>query len=58
MVKAKDDYGKTNYIKVRMNDLEKETLKKRAEMLKMSMSDYIRYCCLTNPPVKVKKDNQ
>jgi hypothetical protein len=41
---------KDKYVKVRLTEVEKELLGKRAVALKMTMSDYIRYCCLSNPP--------
>lgn len=37
---------KDNSVKVRLTSLEKDKLKKNADRLNMSMSDYIKYCCL------------
>ena len=45
---------KTNYVRVRLTQQEKEILKEKAEALKMSMSDYIKYCCLINTPPAAK----
>lgn len=39
---------KDNSVKVRLTSLEKDKLKKNADRLNMSMSDYIKYCCLIN----------
>lgn len=41
---------KDTYVKVRLTEVEKELLQQRAAALKMTMSDYIKYCCLINPP--------
>lgn len=41
---------KDTYVKVRLTEVEKNLLSKKAETFNMSMSDYIRYCCLVNPP--------
>lgn len=41
---------KDTYAKVRLTQLEKDLLQKRASHMNMSMSDYIKYCCLINPP--------
>jgi len=46
---------KTESIRVRLTEQEKLMLQDRAEKLNMSMSDYIKYCCLVNPPAEVKK---
>ncbi len=43
---------KTDVIRVRVTVQEKVQLQERAKKLNMSMSDYIRYCCLINPPIK------
>jgi antitoxin component of RelBE/YafQ-DinJ toxin-antitoxin module len=43
---------KTDYVKIRLTPQEKELLKEFAENLNMTMSDYIKYCCLLKPPVK------
>lgn len=42
--------GKDTYVRIRLTEVEKDMLKKKAEVLRMSMSDYIKYCCLINPP--------
>lgn len=41
---------KDTYVKVRLTQVEKVLLKQKAAALNMSMSDYIKYCCLINPP--------
>jgi hypothetical protein len=43
---------KTEVVRVRLTKQEKVLLQERAEKLNMSMSDYIKYCCLINPPIK------
>ncbi|NLZ45351.1 MAG: hypothetical protein GX896_01525 [Clostridiales bacterium] len=43
---------KTEVVRVRLTEQEKVLLQERAKKLNMSMSDYIRYCCLINPPIK------
>lgn len=40
---------KETYVKVRLTNLEKELIKKKAAALNMSMSDYIKWCCLIKP---------
>lgn len=42
---------KTEVVRVRLTEQEKILLQERAEKLNMSMSDYIKYCCLINPPL-------
>lgn len=46
---------KDKYAKVRLTEIEKELLKQKAAALNMSVSDYIKYCCLINPPVPKQK---
>jgi hypothetical protein len=41
---------KDAYAKVRLTQAEKELLQEKAAALNMSVSDYIKYCCLINPP--------
>lgn len=41
---------KDTYAKVRLTQIEKELLQKKAVALNMSVSDYIKYCCLISPP--------
>lgn len=41
---------KDTYAKVRLTQIEKELLQEKATALGMSVSDYIKYCCLINPP--------
>lgn len=40
---------KSEVVRVRLTKLEKEKLISYAESLSMSMSDYIKYCCLIEP---------
>lgn len=50
--------SKTTYVRARVNELEKELFEKKAKALEMTVSDYIRYCCLINPPKEEKsKEN-
>ena len=47
---------KTEVVRVRLTEYEKEKLMDHAEKLNMTMSDYIKYCCLIDPPnLKIKK---
>lgn len=41
---------KDTYAKVRLTQAEKELLQQKAAAANMSISDYIKYCCLINPP--------
>lgn len=41
---------KDTYAKVRLTQMEKELLQQKAAFYNMSVSDYIRYCCLIEPP--------
>jgi len=41
---------KTEIARVRLTGIEKALLQERADKLNMSISDYIKYCCLINPP--------
>lgn len=45
---------KTDYVKVRLTELEKIQLQENAKNVNMTMSDFIKYCCLINPPLKIK----
>lgn len=45
---------KTDSIKVRLTEQEKQLLKEKADELNMSISDYVKYCCLINPPTQKK----
>lgn len=40
---------KTEVVRVRLTELEKEKLMRYAESVNMTMSDYIKYCCLVEP---------
>lgn len=46
---------KETYAKVRLTELEKSMLLAKAKNLNMTMSDYIKYCCLINPPADTEK---
>jgi len=41
---------KTEVVRVRLTEIEKILFQEKANKLNMSMSDYIKYCCLMNPP--------
>lgn len=41
---------KDTFVKVRLTQVEKDLLQERAKAFNMSMSDYIKYCCLISPP--------
>jgi len=41
---------KTEIVRVRLNEVEKKIFLEKAESFKMTISDYIKYCCLLNPP--------
>lgn len=43
---------KTEVVRVRLTEFEKQKLLEHAKSMKMSMSDYIKYCCLIEPPTK------
>lgn len=45
---------KSEAIRVRLTEQEKALLQERADKLNMSISDYVKYCCLINPPEEVK----
>jgi uncharacterized protein (DUF1778 family) len=46
---------KNNYIKLRVNDIEKALLEANAKALGLTISDYLRLCCLTYPPKVLKR---
>lgn len=46
---------KDAYVKVRLTSSEKDLFKKKAEDLNMTISDYIKWCCLINPPKNEQK---
>ena len=46
---------KTEVVRVRLTEHEKLILQERAEKMNMSMSDYVKYCCLVNPPSEKRK---
>ena len=44
---------KSEVVRVRLTEMEKKKLIDHAESMNMSMSDYIKYCCLIEPPLKI-----
>jgi len=46
---------KTNYIRIRLTEVEKSLLVERANKMRMSMSDYVRYATLISPPKEICK---
>lgn len=46
---------KTEVVRVRLTEQEKVVMQERAEKLNMTMSDYIKYCCLVKPPIEQGK---
>lgn len=47
--------SKTEVVRVRLTEQERYILLEKAKNLNMSISDYIKYCCLINPPKTIKK---
>lgn len=45
---------KSTSIRVRLTEQEKIILKQKSDLYKMSISDYVKFCCLINPPKNVK----
>lgn len=43
---------KTEVVRVRLTEQEKILLQSKADEMNMSMSDYVKYCCLVEPPAK------
>ncbi|WP_443660957.1 plasmid mobilization protein [Clostridium algidicarnis] len=41
---------KSEIVRVRLNEVEKKIFLEKASILNMTISDYIKYCCLINPP--------
>lgn len=48
---------KDDSVRVRLTTAEKELFKVKAYNAGMTVSDYIKYCCLINPPV-IKTKNK
>ena len=46
---------KKEYIRVRLNEIEKKLLVENSKKAKMTISDYIRYCCIIIPHEKIKE---
>lgn len=49
---------KTEAVRVRLTEVEKQKLIDHAESMNMSMSDYIKYCCLIEPPTRKIVNNK
>lgn len=49
--------SKTEVARVRLTKIEKHILIEKAKNLNMSISDYIKYCCLIYPPKTTKNIN-
>ncbi|MBE0451267.1 MAG: hypothetical protein IBX70_10515 [Clostridia bacterium] len=49
---------KTEVVRVRLTEFEKQKLIDHAKSMSMSLSDYIKFCCLIELPAIVKKHNQ
>ena len=41
---------KSEIVRVRLNEVEKKIFLEKALALNMTISDYIKYCCLISPP--------
>ena len=41
---------KDTYVRARLTTMEKEVFEKKAAAVNMTVSDYIKYCCLIDPP--------
>lgn len=46
---------KKEYIRVRLNEIEKRIIVENSKKAKMTISDYIRYCCIIIPHEKWKQ---
>ena len=44
---------KKEYVRVRLNEIERKVLIENSKKAKMTMSDYIRYCCIVIPYDKI-----
>ena len=44
---------KKEYIRVRLNEIEKQVLIENSKKAKMTISDYVRYCCIIIPHEKI-----
>ena len=40
-------------IRIRLNEIEKQVLIKNSKKAKMTISDYVRYCCIIIPHEKI-----
>lgn len=49
---------KTDVARLRVSDPEKDILRCRAEAMGLTISDYMRYCCLINPPTSRSNGGQ
>jgi hypothetical protein len=46
----------TDLVRVRLTKKDRELMEQYAAKLRMSLSDYIRFSCLTKPPKEVYED--
>lgn len=53
----KKDYL-TELVRARLTKEDRELMEQYATTMRMSISDYIRYCCLTKPPKEVQEHEQ
>ncbi len=44
---------KSEIVRVRLNEVEKKIFLEKAKAINMTISDYIKYCCLINPPRQI-----
>ena len=44
---------KKEYIRVRLNEIEKQIIVENSKKAKMTISDHIRYCCIVIPLEKI-----
>lgn len=47
---------KSEILRVRLTEHEKKLIQERATALNMSMSDYVKYCCLIAPPAERERN--
>lgn len=49
---------KTDYIRIRLTKQEKDKLMEHAKKMDMTMSDYVKYCCLVDPPKNEENEKE
>lgn len=47
---------KTKHIHIELTELEKNTIKEKAELLDMTLADYIKECCIFSNATKMFMD--